>query len=169
MTVARRVCLLGSMISVSLLGLGGGLWAQLPETITAPGESVVMTMHAEGAQVYECKADASGQRTWQFREPIATLFLDGKTLGRHYAGPSWEHVDGSAVVGKVVTRAPGRSPKDIPWLKLEVTERRGSGALSGVTTVQRISTQGGVAEGACDQAGAYLSVPYSAEYVFLRK
>ena len=169
MTIARRGRLLGSAISASLLGLTGGLSAQVPETIAAPGESVVMTMHAEGAQVYECKADASGQHTWQFREPIATLFLDGKTSGRHYAGPSWEHIDGSAVVGKVVARAPGRSPKDIPWLKLEATERRGSGALSEVTTIQRISTQGGVAEGACDQVGAYLSVPYAAEYVFLRK
>jgi len=169
MTVARRVRVLGSTISTLLLWLGGGLSAQVPESITAPGEFVAMTMHAEGAQVYECKADASGQRTWQFREPIATLFLDGKTSGRHYAGPSWEHIDGSAVVGKVVARAPGRTRNDIPWLKLEVTERRGNGALSGVTTVQRISTQGGVAEGACDQAGAYLSVPYSAEYVFLRK
>src|SRR2546421_10876903 len=36
-----------------------------------------------------------------FREPIATLLLDGKTVGRHYAGPNWEHADGSAVVAKV--------------------------------------------------------------------
>lgn len=61
------------------------------------------------------------------------------------------------------------TPKDIPWLKLEAAERRGNGVLSGVTTVQRISTQGGAAEGACDQAGPYMSVPYAAEYVFLRK
>jgi hypothetical protein len=26
------------------------------------------------------------------------------------------------VVGKVVARAPGATPKDIPWLKLEITE-----------------------------------------------
>ena len=64
---------------------------------------------------------------------------------------------------------PGATAKDIAWLKLEVTERRGSGTLSGVTTVQRINTQGGVAEGACDKAGAYLSVPYATDYVFLRK
>jgi hypothetical protein len=38
-----------------------------------------------------------------------------------------------------------------------------------VTTVQRVNTQGGVAEGACDRAGTYLSVAYAADYVFLRK
>ena len=47
--------------------------------------------------------------------------------------------------------------------------RRGRGTLSGVTTVQRINTHGGVVNGACDRAGAYFSAPYSADYVFLRK
>ena len=60
---------------------------KLPDAIVAPGETLVAMFHAEGAQVYECKASADGKLAWQFREPIATLFLDGKTVGRHYAGP----------------------------------------------------------------------------------
>ncbi len=106
---------------------------------------------------------------WAFREPIATLIVDGKTVGRHYAGPNWEHSDGSAVVGKVVGNAPGATPNDIAWLKLEVVSQRGSGVLTGVTTVQRINTQGGKLEGACDKAGSFKSAPYSADYVFRRK
>jgi hypothetical protein len=141
----------------------------LPGAIAAPGEALVLTMHAEGAQVYECKAGADGKSSWAFREPIATLLAEGKTVGRHYAGPSWEHSDGSAVVGKVVGNAPGAASDDIPWLKLEVISRRGSGVLAGVTTVQRINTKGGKLEGACDKPGAYRSAPYSADYVFLRK
>jgi Protein of unknown function (DUF3455) len=47
--------------------------------------------------------------------------------------------------------------------------RRGTGALTDIATVQRINTQGGAAQGPCDQAGAFRSVPYSADYVFLRK
>jgi len=35
--------------------------------------------------------------------------------------------------------------------------------------VQRINTAGGKLDGACDKAGAFKSVPYSADYVFLRK
>jgi len=50
-----------------------------------------------------------------------------------------------------------------------VASRRGSGILSDVTTVQRIHTQGGKLEGACDTVGTYRSAPYSADYVFLRK
>ena len=143
--------------------------AQIPPALAAPGESVVATLHAEGAQVYECKAGSDGKLAWAFREPIATLLLDGKTVGRHYAGPNWEHVDGSAVVGKAVANVAGKTPSDIPWLKLEVTAHRGSGTLSGVTTVQRINTQGGVHAGACDKAGALHSAPYTADYVFLKK
>jgi hypothetical protein len=142
--------------------------AEVPEAIAAKGETVVLQVHAEGAQIYECKADASGKLAWQFREPIASLFNEGKTVGRHYAGPNWE-LDGGAVVAKAAARAPGASSKDIPWLKLEATEHRGSGPLKDVTTVQRINTQGGNAEGVCQKAGELHSEPYSADYVFLRK
>ncbi|MBR1153091.1 DUF3455 domain-containing protein [Bradyrhizobium sp. JYMT SZCCT0428] len=141
----------------------------LPEAIAAPGQTVVVTLHAEGAQVYECKAGADGKAIWSFREPIATLLADGKTVGRHYAGPNWEHSDGSAVAAKVAGNAPGATANDIPWLKLEVTSRRGSGVLAEATTVQRINTKGGKRDGACETVGSFLNVPYSADYVFLRK
>lgn len=144
--------------------------ADLPEAIATPGEIVVVTLHAQGAQIYECRAGDNGQLGWAAREPVATLLLDGKTVGRHYAGPNWEHIDGSAVVGKVNARAPAPNTNDIPWLKLAVTEHRGKGTLSGITTILRINTQGGVApKGACNKAGALASVAYSTDYVFLRK
>ena len=143
--------------------------AQVPDAIAAAGETVVATFHAEGAQIYDCKADASGKLAWQFREPIATLLREGATVGRHYAGPSWEASDGSAVTGKAVANVPGATPNDIPWLKLDVVARRGNGVLSGVTTVQRTNTRGGAVSGTCDKAGSFYSAPYSADYVFLRK
>jgi hypothetical protein len=144
--------------------------AQTPASIAAaPGEAPMVTIHAEGAQIYECKADSGGNLTWQFREPIAALMIDGKTVGRHFAGPSWELADGSAVTGKVASRAPGPSAKDVPLLKLEVTSQRGAGRLTGASSIQRINTRGGMAEGACEQASTFFSVPYSADYVFLRK
>ena len=143
--------------------------ADLPAAIAAPGEIPVATMHAEGAQIYDCKADASGKLIWQFREPIATLLMDGKTVGRHYAGPSWELQDGSAVSGKVAARHPGATPGDIPLLMLSAHSQRGSGLLGGVATIQRINTKGGLADGPCTIAGALLSVPYTADYTFLKK
>src|SRR5262245_45266186 len=95
--------------------------AQVPPALAAPGESAVITLHAEGAQTYECKLGNDGKLAWAFSEPIATLLLDGKTVGRHYAGPTWEHGDGSEATAKAAANAPGQRAGDIPWLKLEVT------------------------------------------------
>src|SRR6266849_1106638 len=167
MSFPKRATLALLLLSSSLLSARAE--TPLPDAIAAPGEATVLTVHAEGAQVYECRAGADGKPAWAFREPIATLLVDGKTVGRHYAGPNWEHSDGSAVVGKAAGNAPGATPNDIPWLKLSVVSSRGSGLLTGVTTVQRINTQGGRLDGACDKAGSFKSAPYSAEYVFLRK
>jgi hypothetical protein len=144
--------------------------AEVPDAIAAPGETLVALVHAQGAQVYECKAGAPGGLAWQFREPVATLLDEsGKTIGRHYAGPHWELADGSVVMAKAVGRAPGATPQDIPLLKLETTSRRGNGRLAEVSTIQRLDTKGGVAEGPCRTAGALMSVPYSADYAFYRK
>lgn len=143
--------------------------AEVPEAIVVTGQTLVVTLHAEGAQIYECKADASGKLVWQFREPIATLLNGSETIGRHFAGPNWELADGSGVSGKVAGRAPGSTPKDIPLLKLDAGSPRGNGKLTGVTTIQRLNTKGGAAEGACETAGAFLSAPYAADYAFYKK
>jgi hypothetical protein len=162
----KSILLSGCLLAVASV-FPGIANADMPEAIAASGQALVTTLHAEGAQVYECKADNTGKLAWQFREPIATLMLDGKTVGRHYAGPDWELADGSAVSGKVSGRAAGATPADIPLLRLDASAR-GSGMLSGVSTIQRINTKGGVAAGSC-AAGGYLSVPYSADYTFYRK
>ncbi len=126
------------ILAFTLLPLSGSLVGvaaadtPLPAAIAAPGETVVLATHAEGAQVYECKAGTDGKLSWAFREPIATLMANGKTVGRHFAGPNWENADGSAVTGKAAGNAPGATPNDIPWLKLEVISHRGSGTFSGV-------------------------------------
>jgi len=155
--------------ATALFSLSAPASAQkLPPEIAAPGEKAVITLHAQGAQIYECTGK-DGKFVWTFREPIASLFLDGKTVGRHYAGPNWEYMDGSAVVAKASGSAPGATAKDIPWLKLAVTAHRGKGMFSDVTTIQRINTSGGRLEGACNTVGTFFSAPYSTDYVFLKK
>jgi hypothetical protein len=143
--------------------------AEIPDPIAVPGETLVATIHAEGAQVYECKAAAAGGLEWQFREPIATLLVDGKTVGRHFAGPMWELADGSKVLGKAAGRVPGATATDIPLLKLDAVPQRDLGLLAGATTIQRLNTRGGVAQGPCAASGEMLSVAYSADYAFHRR
>jgi Protein of unknown function (DUF3455) len=158
-----------ALVCVAAALAADGARAQLPDAIAAHDAAPLFTLHAEGAQIYECRAGADGKLDWTFREPIASLMLDGRTVGRHYAGPTWEHGDGSSITAKVVGTTPGTTAADIPWLKLEVVERRGSGALAGADFVQRINTVGGVLHGSCERAGSLRSVAYAADYVFRRK
>jgi hypothetical protein len=139
----------------------------LPDSIAVRGQRVILTLNAYGAQVYECKMGEAGKLTWHFREPVATLVENGMTVGRHYAGPTWEHDDLSWVAATPVGRASGATPADVPLLKLEVTNSQGPGVLAGAAVIQRINTKGGQLEGNCDKAGALQPVAYSADYVFL--
>lgn len=142
--------------------------AELPEEISVRGQFLATSVSAAGAQVYECKPTARGELVWQFREPVATLFINGKTVGRHYAGPIWEMTDGSTVSARTSGRTPGANEDDIPWLRLDVTSSSGTGQLAGITAIQRLDTRGGAADGPCDAAGKILSVPYEAVYAFYR-
>ena len=168
-----KVLLLNVAVRASILLITQAT-AKMPLAIAGSNGTPIATLHALGAQVYECKLDSGKSQsevralTWQFREPIATLIVDGKSIGRHFAGPNWEHIDGSVVKGKVIASTPGATSSDIPWLELELVERRNNGIFSTATAVRRINTKGGIAQGPCERAGDYLSVPYSADYVFLR-
>lgn len=139
----------------------------LPEPADGAARKVLMTVRADGVQIYTCVQDNRGQRAWQFREPLATLMINGKTVGRHFAGPTWQLDDRSAVVGKVVTQAPGATANDISLLRLNVVTHQGEGGLAQVMAVERLHTQGGVFSGSCAQVGELHLEPYSADYRFL--
>jgi hypothetical protein len=134
--------------------------------------TVVATFQGEGVQIYDCKAVPGGGASWTFREPVATLIENGKTVGRHFAGPRWELEDGSLLQGRMARGEPGASSNDIPLLKLDVVSnagpRVGQGRLAGVTTIYRLHTRGGMLKGGCTTPGERLSVLYSADYVFAR-
>jgi uncharacterized protein DUF3455 len=169
MTTSSKVLLSFSFACLALAAEA----AQLPAAVDK--NAIIATFHAEGAQIYQCKPDASkpaGQGValvWQFREPIASLLMDGQSVGRHYAGPSWELVDGGGVKGRTIRSTPAPGANDIPWLEVEVVGHLGKGALSEAVTVLRTNTKGGLAQGPCKTEGEYLSIPYSADYQFLRK
>jgi hypothetical protein len=140
----------------------------LPAAIAVKAAVPVAQLQAAGAQVYICAKNAAGALNWTFREPVASLLEGGKTVGRHFVGPTWEFVDGSRVQGEVVSKALGTTAKDIAWLKLSVKDPPKSGPAAGATLVLRIDTKGGVFEGACDSEGELHSEPYTATYLFVK-
>ena len=66
-----------------------------------------------------------------------------------------------------MSKAPGATARDIPWLKLSVKEPPKSGLVAGATSILRIDTKGGVFEGACVTEGELHSEPYAVTYVFV--
>lgn len=143
----------------------------VPEGIKAPaGEELVLQVHASGSQIYVCQAGAEQKLSWVLKAPEAELTdASGKVIGTHYAGPSWKLQDGSEVKGKLVAKVDAPEPDAIPWLLVAASGHSGSGALSQVTTIQRIQTKGGQSpKTGCDQThtGAEVKIPYSADYYF---
>ncbi len=143
---------------------------QVPKELTPPAnEQFLLQVHADGDQVYTCKADRA-QFSWVLKAPDARLVdQSGKQFGKHFAGPSWEGMDGSRVTGKAAANAPSPDDGSIPWLLVTVVSRSGEGVLAHVTSIQRINTKGGKAPAAgCDAAheGQESRAAYSADYVF---
>jgi len=123
---------------------------------------------AKGVQIYACRVDGADAK-WVLSAPEAELFdAAGKLAIKHYAGPTWESVDGSRVTASKLSEQ-AHEPGAIPWLLLRANEHAGQGALTSVTFIQRKDTQGGLAPASgCDAAhgGDVARVPYSAVYVF---
>jgi hypothetical protein len=128
---------------------------------------------AEGAQVYVCQPVVIGAiPTWTLERPDALLFgRRGRVVAHHYEGPTWEALDGSAVVGKRLDPVYTPDPSAIPWLLLQASSTKGDGLLSEVTYIQRLHTEDGLApQTVCDDAnlGAHARRPYTATYYFYR-
>jgi hypothetical protein len=147
--------------------------AETPANLAPPaGAVLVFELNARGDQIYTCepKPDDASAYVWTFKAPEAELFNSrGEIVGRHFAGPTWQGNDGSAVVGSVLERADAPESGAIPWLLLEATDHAGSGIFSTITHIQRLATVGGTApaEG-CDavHAGEESRQPYEATYAF---
>jgi hypothetical protein len=136
-------------------------------------EEPAFVLNAIGVQVYACKTKPNDAYAyaWTFVQPDAALTEKGDTVGKHYAGPTWESADGSSVKGAVKEKQDGGAG-NIPWLKLAVTSTSGQGRMSGVTTVLRVETKGGVEpKGGCDEfkVNQEMRMPYTADYYFYKK
>lgn len=170
MKLGLRRLTLAAALAASASAAIADVTAVPANTLVARGDEVpALTVSANGVQIYECKAAADGKLVWTFKEPRADLTAGGVVVGKHYAGPHWELLDGSTIKGALAERSDAPSPADIPWLRLNVAESNGNGQLTGVTAILRLNTKGGTLSGACASAGALQEQPYLADYVFFNK
>ena len=137
----------------------------MPAVLQVPdGNKVHFHAYAAGVQIYSWNGSS-----WVFLAPEAFLYdADGNLVGLHYAGPTWETLSGSKVVG---ARVAGSTvdPTAIPWLLLQTRTAEGRGVLAPTTYIQRVNTAGGLAPATPGTAvGDVARVPYTAEYFFFR-
>jgi hypothetical protein len=141
---------LGVVIAVWLLSPKVANALQQPDWVpenlrVPPGNEVLLRALAVGFQIYDCR-DTGGGFEWVFRAPEAGLFNGNlQLLGTHYAGPTWQALDGSRVVAARVDGSNAPNPESVPWLLLQAVSHEGSGTFSGVTYIQRLLTGAGVA------------------------
>jgi hypothetical protein len=144
-----------------------------PENLKVPAtQTLSVVAQASGVQIYECNASKTDPTRfeWVFKAPEAELVdIAGKTIGKHYAGPTWESNDGSKVVGEVKARDDGTDTNAIPWLLLTAKSNEGNGIFAKTQSIQRLKTVGGKAPvSGCDQAqaGKVARIAYRATYYF---
>jgi hypothetical protein len=149
----------------------------VPDSIQAPaGEELILMARATGFQIYVCHPDANGKPAWTLKAPDAELFDEqGKSIGKHFGGPTWQLNDGSQITGKMAAKVDAPDPKAIPWLLLTVTGHSGNSKLSGVTSIQRVNTVAGLApeslapaaqECTAQSGEVEFKSSYSADYYF---
>ncbi len=147
--------------------------SNVPDALAPPADQV-LTLEAMGAgvQIYECRAtgDSPSNFQWTLKAPEAELYdANGNRIARHYAGPTWEALDGSKVVGKVKAQYASPDPNAISWLLLSATSNSGKGLFAQIVSIQRINTKGGRAPtDDCNQAlsGKLSRITYTARYNF---
>jgi hypothetical protein len=162
----------------SLLAIADGAGArdaavtEVPAVLNPDKLSILRVVSATGVQVYSCSRNPSGVTSWILKGPDAQLFdPQDKLVGKHYAGPTWEGLDGGKVVGELKTSIPAPADKSVPWLLLNAKSHEGSGTFTEAQAIVRMETSGGAAPGdGCEEAraGQELRVPYTAVYVFLK-
>jgi len=149
--------------------------ASLPDAVKVPaGHRVAMETVGAGDITYECRAKANtpGAHEWVFVGPDAKLMdRAGKQVGTYYGPPAtWENADGSKVTATQVAVAPNGTG-NIPHQLVKANPATGMGAMQGVSYIQRVATQGGVAPAAACGAtnlGQKQVVKYQADYIFYR-
>ncbi len=143
-----------------------------PEPMITPpvGHEAFGAAHAKGEQIYQCTFN-QGQYAWEYQGPAALLYDNqGRVIGKHFAGPTWEAADGSRVTGKLLGKLEVTDGA-IPWLVLEVVAHEGKGLLAQTRFITRIKTQGGLPPvSGCNgnHLGGEKRVAYQADYVFYK-
>ena len=168
LSLSRLSAAVIAVIAMSAPAYAGPSTPNVPSELVPPaGNKVFLVAHAEGWQIYRCDPG----NVWTFVAPSASLYAEnGKFIGTHYAGPTWQALDGSYVTA-TKDKEVNVDPTAINWLllKKKTSVVGADGArLFDTTWIQRINTVGGRAPAAseCDVVNETAHVAYETDYYF---
>jgi hypothetical protein len=148
-------------------GLALGLRAPANET-----PAFVLT--GNGVYIYQCRQSAldANLYEWGFVVPDATLYEGTRSVARHATVGLYESMSDRSSISGVVRGSQAAGTANLPWVSMRAQPLSSNGLFAGVTTIQRVNTNGGAAPGAgCgpDNLGAEARVAYQADYYFYKQ
>jgi len=156
---------------------GPSICSPIPDSLQPPaGNRFFLQTFARGFQIYELQRSAADPNTliWVNIAPLAELYVQpnfADHIIHHFAGPSWQFLNGPFKDEKVVAKKLKGSTQDptaIQWLMLQAVDSLSTPG-NPVSFVQRICTHAGLAPTnipAGAQPGLLDSIPYTASYLF---
>src|SRR5260221_5837023 len=149
-------------------GQSGAEGQPIPDILSVPaGNVLLLRAFGIGVQRYTCPVYATSAAV-PHADLIASDKNEGDLVAIHFAGPTWQALDGSSVVGDAANAkhfpAPGGDGVD--WLLIPAKSTAGYGLFSRVTYIQRLYTDGGKPPASCNLNQTEVLVDYSAQYLF---
>jgi hypothetical protein len=143
-----------------------------PALRASAAEEPAFVLSADGVHIYQCKPlDGSGRYAWVFTAPDATLYEGSRSVATHKSPNLWESLSDRTSVTAVV-RSTQPAGGNLPWTMMNAQPLGSGGMFAGVTSIQRVNTQGGAAPaGGCgpDTDGDESRVAFRADYYFYKQ
>jgi len=146
--------------------------AVAPALRPLPDELPAFSLAADGVQIYQCSALPAGGYAWVLTAPDVTLYDGTRSVARLASPNHWESLEDRSSVSGIPRRMQAAGGGNIPWELLGALPVGDEGMFAGVTSIQRVNTQGGAAPaGGCDDThvGEEARAAFTADYYFYKR
>ena len=173
--MGNRSLLLAAALLVSLPAAAIPEPAGLALGLRAPAnEAPAFVLAGNGVYIYQCRQSALDPNLyeWSFIVPDATLYEGTRSVARHATVGLYESMSDRSSISGVVRGSQAAGTANLPWVSMRAQPLSESGMFAGVTTIQRVNTNGGAAPGGgCgpDNIGAEARVAFRADYYFYKQ
>jgi hypothetical protein len=138
-----------------------------------PSEAPAFMLTANGVQIYACQQVPGDPNAyaWFAQAPDATLYDGSASVARLASPNEWQSLQDLSSVSAVPMRMQAAGDANLPWELLHAVPTTDTGMFAGVSSIQRVNTQGGAPpSGGCDgtHVGDEARVAFTADYYFYK-